>query len=536
MNIPLAHVQGGEVTGSIDEKVRHAVTKLADLHFVSTEQAARAGHPHGRGARARCIVTGCPSIDLAAEVLREPDARLRPVRALRRRRRPSSTCRDGYLVVMQHPVTTEYDEAPRSRSTETLQAVARARPAGAVVLAQRRRRLRRHLEGHPRVPRAASARPTSTSSRTWRPRTSCGCSSDPACLVGNSSVGHPRVLVPRRAGGQHRHPPDRARARPQRHRRGLRPDEIADAARDPVGRPRPTPRHAVRRRQGRTAHRRPARQDPADHRKTPGLLALNVLHFTRTASHHPFSRIWPAFQHSNIRLFMGTLERGGALQESVKPFGVEGLALDCEQLAGVSGAIVRLARQLRDKRPSRPRPPGRTVAGGIVGGAPGRCPRPGHDPAPLGRADHLWQPRAVMLDRFIGRHLARDIVAISRGGQAVADRDDGIPEDKIRMVQRVQLGSRSIQPGSNQRGATGAGLEGCTVLCNVGRNAWVPARKAWMKGQDTLLRAVAAAKLPPDIRVLIVVVAPRKSCGPWPSNWRSPLSASSSVSAAMSWT
>ena len=36
MNIPVAHVQGGEVTGSIDEKVRHAVTKLADLHLVSS--------------------------------------------------------------------------------------------------------------------------------------------------------------------------------------------------------------------------------------------------------------------------------------------------------------------------------------------------------------------------------------------------------------------------------------------------------------------------------------------------------------------
>src|SRR4051794_28303335 len=40
MNLPLAHVQGGEVTGSIDEKVRHAITKLADLHLVSTELAA----------------------------------------------------------------------------------------------------------------------------------------------------------------------------------------------------------------------------------------------------------------------------------------------------------------------------------------------------------------------------------------------------------------------------------------------------------------------------------------------------------------
>ena len=39
-NVPVAHVQGGEITGSIDEKVRHAVTKLSDLHFVSNERAA----------------------------------------------------------------------------------------------------------------------------------------------------------------------------------------------------------------------------------------------------------------------------------------------------------------------------------------------------------------------------------------------------------------------------------------------------------------------------------------------------------------
>lgn len=39
LNVPLAHIQGGEVTGSIDEKVRHAITKLADLHLVSTDKA-----------------------------------------------------------------------------------------------------------------------------------------------------------------------------------------------------------------------------------------------------------------------------------------------------------------------------------------------------------------------------------------------------------------------------------------------------------------------------------------------------------------
>ena len=38
-NICLAHIQGGEVTGNIDEKVRHANTKLADIHLVTSESS-----------------------------------------------------------------------------------------------------------------------------------------------------------------------------------------------------------------------------------------------------------------------------------------------------------------------------------------------------------------------------------------------------------------------------------------------------------------------------------------------------------------
>ena len=68
-NIPLAHVLGGEVTGSIDEKVRHAVTKLSDLHFVSNEEAAQRIIRMGEDP-ATVFVTGCPSIDLAADVLK----------------------------------------------------------------------------------------------------------------------------------------------------------------------------------------------------------------------------------------------------------------------------------------------------------------------------------------------------------------------------------------------------------------------------------------------------------------------------------
>src|SRR5262250_1352529 len=71
MNIPVVHVQGGEVTGSIDEKVRHAVTKLANLHLVSTKLAAERVCKLGEEASS-IVVTGCPSIDIAAEVAERP--------------------------------------------------------------------------------------------------------------------------------------------------------------------------------------------------------------------------------------------------------------------------------------------------------------------------------------------------------------------------------------------------------------------------------------------------------------------------------
>ena len=41
MNIPLAHTMGGEVTGTIDESIRHSITKLAHLHFVSNKESLK---------------------------------------------------------------------------------------------------------------------------------------------------------------------------------------------------------------------------------------------------------------------------------------------------------------------------------------------------------------------------------------------------------------------------------------------------------------------------------------------------------------
>lgn len=120
MNIPVVHVQGGEVTGSIDEKVRHAVTKLSNLHLVSTVLAAERVRRLGEESDT-VVVTGCPSIDIAAEVAARPALDFDPFHKYGGVG-PKADLSSGYLVVLQHPVTTEY-EAARLQVEETLYAV-----------------------------------------------------------------------------------------------------------------------------------------------------------------------------------------------------------------------------------------------------------------------------------------------------------------------------------------------------------------------------------------------------------------------------
>jgi UDP-hydrolysing UDP-N-acetyl-D-glucosamine 2-epimerase len=120
MNIPVVHVQGGEVTGSIDEKVRHAVTKLSNLHLVSTPLARERVIKLGE-REDTVFITGCPSIDIAAEVAASPAMDFDPFSKYGGVG-PAADLSHGYLVVMQHPVTTEYEQA-RAQVDETLYAV-----------------------------------------------------------------------------------------------------------------------------------------------------------------------------------------------------------------------------------------------------------------------------------------------------------------------------------------------------------------------------------------------------------------------------
>lgn len=120
MNIPLAHIQGGEVTGNIDEKVRHAITKLSDYHLVASESARERVIKLGEDPE-MVFNTGCPSIDLAKEILEQPKLDFDPYEkygGVGKRLDLSN----GYYVVMQHPVTTEYHQS-RSHVEQTLEAM-----------------------------------------------------------------------------------------------------------------------------------------------------------------------------------------------------------------------------------------------------------------------------------------------------------------------------------------------------------------------------------------------------------------------------
>lgn len=108
-NIPLAHIQGGEVTGNIDEKVRHANTKLADIHLVASENARQRVIKMGENPQ-YVINTGCPSMDIAKEILENSQIEFDPFEKYGGvGHRVSIT--SGYLVVMQHPVTTEFEKS-----------------------------------------------------------------------------------------------------------------------------------------------------------------------------------------------------------------------------------------------------------------------------------------------------------------------------------------------------------------------------------------------------------------------------------------
>jgi len=112
--IPVAHIHGGEVTSTVDEPVRHAITKLAHLHLPATKKSARRIIRMGEDP-GRVHVVGAPGLEPILSGTFTPEEKL----VKRYRINPAQPL----LLVVQHPVSAEVaDAAEQMRST--LRAVA----------------------------------------------------------------------------------------------------------------------------------------------------------------------------------------------------------------------------------------------------------------------------------------------------------------------------------------------------------------------------------------------------------------------------
>jgi UDP-hydrolysing UDP-N-acetyl-D-glucosamine 2-epimerase len=123
MNIPVAHTLGGEVTGTIDEHVRHAVTKFSHLHFVAHRRARDRVIQMGENQES-VFITGNPNLD----IIKQMDFTVDPNSFLKKQGQHYGGVGGNvdfskpYLLVVQHPVTTEY-EAGEKQVLQTMDAV-----------------------------------------------------------------------------------------------------------------------------------------------------------------------------------------------------------------------------------------------------------------------------------------------------------------------------------------------------------------------------------------------------------------------------
>lgn len=106
-NILVAHLEGGEISGTVDELIRHSVTKLAHIHFVSNETARARLIQMGETSES-IFVIGSPDID----VMLSED-----LPSLEMAKQYYGIDFDDYYIFIYHPVTTELDQLERNIKT-----------------------------------------------------------------------------------------------------------------------------------------------------------------------------------------------------------------------------------------------------------------------------------------------------------------------------------------------------------------------------------------------------------------------------------
>ena len=110
--IPTFHIEGGDTTegGALDDSVRHAITKLSDIHLVANKDSYNRIKKLGEDPK-KIFVTGCPSIDIAKESIKHNLKKIK----LDGVGNEIDLSKD-YCVVLQHSDTSRFD---RSRNDIT---------------------------------------------------------------------------------------------------------------------------------------------------------------------------------------------------------------------------------------------------------------------------------------------------------------------------------------------------------------------------------------------------------------------------------
>ena len=103
LNKTIAHIEGGDVTGTIDESVRHAITKLSHIHFVTNEDARKRVIKMGENPK-MVFNVGSPDVEFVALNKKKFD----PDAANKKGAGYVIDFAKPFVVVMQHPVTTEH--------------------------------------------------------------------------------------------------------------------------------------------------------------------------------------------------------------------------------------------------------------------------------------------------------------------------------------------------------------------------------------------------------------------------------------------
>lgn len=112
LQIPIAHIHGGDVSSTVDDSTRHAITKLSNIHFAATEKSASRIKQMGENPN-NIFVVGAPGLDSIIKVKDNIDESFL---------KEKYNITKDFVLILQHPVSLELDDSA-NQIKQTLDAI-----------------------------------------------------------------------------------------------------------------------------------------------------------------------------------------------------------------------------------------------------------------------------------------------------------------------------------------------------------------------------------------------------------------------------